>query len=194
MDRSTRASDAAPPPSDDPAGADAPGRPADTPRDMAAAAAGRPADTPPSDSETPADTAASAAAEEENTTGLTGAPDPGTDTRPTSRPPGTGRNGRRPAASRAGWPGSARSTRPWSRPASGPPPPGRGGSSRSLLAAYVVIIALSRIRVVVIPLAIALLLAALLQPLAAVLAKRGVPPALATAITLLSPASSGSGC
>ena len=36
------------------------------------------------------------------------------------------------------------------------------------------------------PLAIALLLSALLQPLAAVLAKRGVPPALATAITLLS--------
>ena len=46
--------------------------------------------------------------------------------------------------------------------------------------------ALARIRVVIIPLAIALLLAALLQPLAAVLTKRGVPPALATAITLLS--------
>ena len=55
-----------------------------------------------------------------------------------------------------------------------------------LLAAYVVLIVLARIRVVVIPLAIALLLAALLQPLAAALVKRGVPPALATAITLLS--------
>ena len=48
------------------------------------------------------------------------------------------------------------------------------------------LIVLSRMQVVVVPLAVALLLSALLQPLAAVLAKRGVPPALATAITLLS--------
>jgi predicted PurR-regulated permease PerM len=54
------------------------------------------------------------------------------------------------------------------------------------LAGYVLLTVIARVRVVIIPLAIALLLAALLQPLAAVLAKRGVRPALATAITLLS--------
>lgn len=185
MDRSTRASGAAPPPSDDPAGADAPGRPADTPRDMAAAAAGRPADTPPSDSETPADTAASAAAEEENTTGLTGAPDPGTDTVHVAA-----------ARDRAQWEEARRQQGRLARVRSidtAVVPPGVRATAAwawrilaIVLAGYVVIIALSRIRVVIIPMAIALLLAALLQPLAAVLAKRGVPPALATAITLLS--------
>ena len=53
-------------------------------------------------------------------------------------------------------------------------------------AAYVLLFVIARIQVVVVPLAIALLLSALLQPLAAVLAKRGVPPALATAITIVS--------
>jgi len=185
VDRSTRASDAAPPPSDDPAPADAPGRPADTPRDMAATADGRPADTPPSDSETPADTAASAAAEEANTTGLTGAPDPGTDTVHVAA-----------ARDRAQWEEARRQQGRLARIRSidtAVVPPGVRATAAwawrilaIVLAAYVVIIALSRIRVVIIPMAIALLLAALLQPLAAVLAKRGVPPALATAITLLS--------
>lgn len=170
MDRSTRASDAAPPPSDD----------ADRTR-----ATGRPADTPPDESETPRDTAASSAAEEVNTTGLTGAPDPGKDTAAQAA-----------ARDRAQWDEArkqqGRLARARSIDVHVVPPGMRAAAAWSwrilviLLATYVVLIAVARIRVVVIPMAIALLLAALLQPLAAVLAKRGVPPALATAITLIS--------
>ncbi|HVC74838.1 MAG TPA: AI-2E family transporter [Mycobacteriales bacterium] len=170
MDRSTRASDAAPPPSDDAA------RPGDS---------DRPADTPPSESDTPRDTAESAAAEEANTTGLTGAPDPATDSAEQAA-----------ARDRAQWEEARRQqgrlARVRSIDAAVVPPGVRAAAAWAwrilaiLLAAYVVLIAISRIRVVVIPLAIALLLAALLQPLAAALAKRGLRPALATAITLLS--------
>ena len=78
MDRSTRASDAAPPPTTTPPGAPDAARPAGRGRPRPRATARRPRDT-----------AASAAAEEEHTTGLTGAPDPAT-TAPTRRPPGTG--------------------------------------------------------------------------------------------------------
>jgi predicted PurR-regulated permease PerM len=169
VDRSTRASDAAPPPSDD----------------VATGPTGRPADTPPSDSETPRDTAESAAAEEANTTGLTGAPDPATDTAEQAA-----------ARDRAQWEEARRQqgrlARVRSIDAAVVPPGIRAAAAWAwrilaiLLAAYVVLTAMARIRVVIIPLAIALLLAALLQPLAAVLSKRGVPPALATAITLLS--------
>jgi predicted PurR-regulated permease PerM len=170
VDRSTRASDAAPPPSDDAA------RPGDSVR---------PADTPPSESEIPRDTAESAAAEEANTTGLTGAPDPATDSADQAA-----------ARDRAQWEEARRQEGRLARVRSidvAVVPPGvRAAAAWAwrilaiLLAAYVVLIAISRIRVVVIPLAIALLLAALLQPLAAALVKRGLPPALATAITLLS--------
>ena len=170
MDRSTRASDAAPPPSDDAA---------------RAGATGRPADTPPSESETPRDTAESAAAEEANTTGLTGAPDPAEDTAEQAA-----------ARDRAQWEEARRQQGRLglvrSIDAAVVPPGIRAAAAWAwrilaiLLAAYVVLTALARIRVVIIPLAIALLLAALLQPLAAVLSKRGVPPALATAITLIS--------
>jgi predicted PurR-regulated permease PerM len=148
-------------------------------------APGRPADTPPNESETPGDTAESAAAEEANTTGLVGAPDPATDTAD-----------RAAARDRADWEEARRQQgrlgRVRSIDAAVVPPGIRAAAAWSwrilaiLLAAYVVLIAIARIRVVVIPMAIALLLAALLQPLAAVLSKRGVPPALATAITLLS--------
>ncbi len=168
MDRSTRASDAAPPPGDDAAGA-------------AGAAGGG---TPPAESETPRDTAASAAAEEEHTTGLTGAPDPANDSAEQAA-----------ARDRAQWEHARRQDGRLARVRSidvAVVPPGiRAAAAWAwrilaiLLAAYVVLVALARIRVVVIPLAIALLVAALLQPLAAMLAKRGVPPALATAITLL---------
>ena len=170
MDRSTRASDAAPPPSDDAA---------------RTGATGRPADTPPSQSETPRDTAESAVAEEANTTGLTGAPDPAKDTAEQAA-----------ARDRAQWEEAraqqGRLARVRSIDAAVVPPGIRAAAAWAwrilaiLLAAYVVLTALARIRVVIIPLAIALLLAALLQPLAAVLTRRGVPPALATAITLLS--------
>jgi predicted PurR-regulated permease PerM len=181
VDRSTRASDpapppddAAPPPSDQPDGATPP-----------AGAPGPETETPPSESETPRDTAESAAAEEQNTTGLTGAPDPAADTAEAAA-----------ARDRADWEAARREQGRLARVRSidvAVVPPGiRGAAAWSwrilaiLLAAYVVLVALARVRVVVIPLAIALLLSALLQPLAAVLAKRGVPPALATALTLLS--------
>jgi putative heme transporter len=170
VDRSTRASDAAPPPSDDPA------------RTRATSQAG---ETPPSESETPRDTAESAAAEEARTTGLTGAPDPANDTAEQAA-----------ARDRAQWEEARREQGRLARvhpiDAHVVPPGMRAAAAWSwrilaiLLAVYVVFVAIARIRVVIIPLAIALLLAALLQPLAAVLAKRGVPPALATAITLLS--------
>jgi predicted PurR-regulated permease PerM len=141
----------------------------------------------PSQSQTPADTAVAAAAEEENTTGLARAPDPDQD----SAAAATARDraarnevrqqerasihGRFPSIDVAVVPAGVRAAAAWS-----------WRILAILLAVYVVVIAIARIRVVVIPLAIALLLAALLQPLAAVLAKRGVPPALATLITLLS--------
>ena len=53
------------------------------------------------------------------------------------------------------------------------------------LAAYVLIQVISRVNVVLVPVAIAILISALLQPLAASLSKRGVPPALATLIVLV---------
>ena len=170
MDRSTRASDAAPPPSDDAA---------------RTGESARPAETPPSESETPRDTAESAAAEEEHTTGLTGAPDPATD----SADQAAARDrARREEARRR----DSRLARVRSIDAAVVPPGIRAAAAWAwrivaiALAAYVVLVIIGRLRVVVIPLAIALLLSALLQPLAAVLVKRGVRPALATAITLLS--------
>jgi predicted PurR-regulated permease PerM len=185
VDRSTRASDAAPPPSDDAARA-ADARTADAPRTAdAAGTAGAAGSTPPADSETPRDTAASAAAEEGNTTGLTGAPDPAHDSAAMAA-----------ARDRAQWEQArTRNSRlPLTRSidAAVVPPGVRAAAAWAwriiaiALAAYVVLMIIGRLRVVFIPLAIALLLSALLQPLAAVLAKRGLPPALATAITLLS--------
>ena len=170
MDRSTRASDAAPPPSDDAA---------------RTGESARPAETPPSESETPRDTAESAAAEEAHTTGLTGAPDPATD----SADQAAARDrARREEARRR----DSRLARVRSIDAAVVPPGIRAAAAWAwrivaiALAAYVVLVIIGRLRVVVIPLAIALLLAALLQPLAAALAKHGLRPALATAITLLS--------
>jgi putative heme transporter len=52
-------------------------------------------------------------------------------------------------------------------------------------AAYVVLWVIARLQVVVVPLAIALLISALLQPAAAALAKRGAPPALATVVAIV---------
>jgi predicted PurR-regulated permease PerM len=174
---SSRASDnAAPPPSGDAA--------ATPPDDNATRAAGG-SSTSPADSETPRDTAASAAAEESNTTGLTGAPDPAQDSADQAA-----------ARDQAQWDEARRQDGRLARVGSidtAVVPPGIRASAAwawrivaIALAAYVVLTIISRIRVVVIPLAISLLLAALLQPLAAVLAKRGVRPALATAITMLS--------
>jgi putative heme transporter len=141
-----------------------------------------------SDSETPRDTARSAAVEEDNTTGLTGAPDPDLDA-----------SGQAAALDRAHRDESRRRTEPdgvrgrvASIDVSAVPPAVRATAAWAwrivaiALAFYVFLIVLSRLQVVIVPLAVALLLSALLQPLAAVLAKRGVPPALATAITLLS--------
>ncbi len=155
-----------------------------TTRPGPATAAGRPT-RPRARATTPRDTAESAAAEEANTTGLTGAPDPATDSAEQAA-----------ARDRAQWEEARRQqgrlARVRSIDAAVVPPGVRAAAAWAwrilaiLLAAYVVLIAISRIRVVVIPLAIALLLAALLQPLAAALAKRGLRPALATAITLLS--------
>jgi putative heme transporter len=141
-----------------------------------------------SDSETPRDTAGVAAVEEANTTGLTGAPDPGLDSseqaaaldrahrdesRERTEPDGF-RN-RVASVDVSAVPAGVRATAAWA-----------WRIVAIALAGYVVLIVISRIQVVVVPLAVALLLSALLQPLAAVLAKRGVPPALATLITLLS--------
>jgi predicted PurR-regulated permease PerM len=143
--------------------------------------------TPPAESETPRDTAASAAAEEEHTTGLAGAPDPDADTAVAAAARDRAardevRNReldsihtRFPSLDVAVVPAGVRAMAAWA-----------WRIIAILLAFYIVLIAIARIRVVVIPLTIALLLAALLQPLAAVLAKRGLRPALATAITLLS--------
>ncbi|HST66824.1 MAG TPA: AI-2E family transporter [Mycobacteriales bacterium] len=136
-----------------------------------------------SDSESPRDTARSAAAEEELTTGLTGAPDPGQD----SSDEATARDRRERDAARRRGDGRVRSI-----DTTVVPPGVRATAAWAwrivaiALAAYVILIVISRLRVVVIPLAVALLLSALLQPLAAVLAKRGLRPALATAVTLLS--------
>jgi putative heme transporter len=142
----------------------------------------------PADSETPRDTAVSAADEERHTTGLTGAPDPARDSsevaaerdraqrdvaRERSEPNGV--RGRMPSIDVAAVPPGIRATAAWA-----------WRIVAIALAFYVFLIVLSRLQVVIVPLAVALLLSALLQPLAAVLAKRGVPPALATAITLLS--------
>ncbi|HEV7653923.1 MAG TPA: AI-2E family transporter [Mycobacteriales bacterium] len=142
----------------------------------------------PGDSETARDTASSAAAEEDNTTGLTGAPDPDSDSsdeaaaqdraerddsRHRTEPDGI--RGRLASIDVSAVPPGVRATAAWA------------WRIVAIAAAfYVLLLVISRIQVVVVPLAIALLLSALLQPLAAVLAKRGVPPALATAITLLS--------
>jgi predicted PurR-regulated permease PerM len=52
-------------------------------------------------------------------------------------------------------------------------------------AAWVVLQIVARTQLVIIPVVVALLLSALLQPLAAALAKRGLPPALATAVVLV---------
>lgn len=117
-------------------------------------------------------TGPTAAAEEANTTGLTGAPDPRVDDsdRAAARD--------RATADRlddSGVPAGVRATAAWA-----------WRIVAVAAAAYVLLWLIAKLQVVVVPLAIALLLSALLQPLAAVLAKRGVPPALATAITLLS--------
>jgi hypothetical protein len=140
------------------------------------------------DSETPRDTAESAADEERHTTGLTGAPDPAHDSsevaaerdraqrdaaRERSEPGGL--RGRIPSVDVTAVPAGVRATAAWA-----------WRIVAIALAFYVFLIVLSRLQVVIVPLAVALLLSALLQPLAAVLAKRGVPPALATAITLVS--------
>lgn len=142
----------------------------------------------PVDSETARDTAVSAEVEERHTTGLTGAPDPAQDSsrmagerdhadrdavRERSEP--DGRRGRLASVDVSAVPAGVRATAAWA-----------WRIVAIALAFYVFLIVLSRLQVVIIPLAVALLLSALLQPLAAVLAKRGVPPALATAITLLS--------
>jgi predicted PurR-regulated permease PerM len=188
VDRSTRASDAAPQPSDDAVRTDdATSRPTDSAHSTdGGGGADRPdGATRPADSETPRDTAASAAAEEENTTGLTGAPDPDNDSAElaAARDRAQGEEARR----RGG-----RQARVGSIDAAVVPPGIRATAAWAwrivaiALAVYVVLTVIARIRVVIIPLAIALLLAALLQPLAAALVKRGLRPALATAITLLS--------
>jgi putative heme transporter len=145
-------------------------------------------ESPPGESETPRDTARTAAAEEHNTTGLTGAPDPDLDSsdqaaaldraerdesRQRTEPEGL--RGRLASVDVSAVPAGVRATAAWA-----------WRIVAIALAFYVVLTVISRIQVVVVPLAIALLLSALLQPLAAVLSKRGVPPALATAITLLS--------
>lgn len=131
-------------------------------------------------------TAESAAAEERNTTGLTGAPDPDRDSSEFAAERDRAvqdREGRRDA----GGPGRVRSV-----DTSAVPPGVRATAAWAwrivaiALAGYVLLLVIARIQVVVVPLVIALLLSALLQPLAAVLAKRGMRPALATAITLLS--------
>jgi predicted PurR-regulated permease PerM len=142
----------------------------------------------PGDSETPRDTAVSAADEERHTTGLTGAPDPAHD----SSQVAAGRDhAQRDAARERSEPGGLRGRMP-SVDVAAVPPGIRAAAAWAwrivaiALAFYVFLIVLSRLQVVIVPLAIALLLSAVLQPLAAVLAKRGVPPALATAITLVS--------
>lgn len=53
------------------------------------------------------------------------------------------------------------------------------------VAIYVLVQVISRVNVVLVPVAIAVLISALLQPLAAMLAKRGVPPAIATLLVLV---------
>jgi len=141
-----------------------------------------------SDSETPRDTARSAEVEEDNTTGLTGAPDPDLDgsgeaaaldrahrNQARQRTEPDGFRGRVASIDVSAVPSGVRATAAWA-----------WRFVAIALAFYVFLIVLSRLQVVIVPLAVALLLSALLQPLAAVLAKRGVPPALATAITLLS--------
>ena len=173
MSRSTRASDQA--------GAPGAGSTAERATDPAG---DRPADT----AQTPADTAASAAAEESNTTGLVGAPDPAADS--SGRAAALDRVERDEA--RAGVERDSLRGRLQSVEVSAVPPGVRATAAWAwrivaiALAVYVVLVVIARLRVVVIPLAVALLLAALFQPLAALLAKRGVRPALATAITLLS--------
>ena len=142
----------------------------------------------PANSETPRDTSRSAAQEEANTTGLTGAPDPHQDA---SEQAATRDREHRDESRERTEPGGVRG-RMASIDVSAVPPGVRATAAWAwrivaiALAFYVFLTVLSRLQVVFVPLAVALLLSALLQPLAAVLAKRGVPPALATAITLLS--------
>jgi predicted PurR-regulated permease PerM len=141
--------------------------------------------TSPGESDTPRDTAAAAAEEEANTTGLVGAPDPDEDSShaATARDRAARDDARRD---------ERRQTRSLSIDTTAVPAGVRATAAWAwrlvaiALAAYVVLVVIGRLRVVVIPLAIALLLSALLQPLAAVLAKRGLRPALATLVTLLS--------
>ena len=133
-------------------------------------------------------TAASAAAEEDNTTGLVRAPDPAADSSAEAAATDRARQDHEVRRDEAG-PGPSRF-----QPVevSAVPPGVRATAAWAWRivaiagAGYVALLIIARIRVVVIPLAIALLLSALLQPLAAVLAKRGLRPALATAVTLLS--------
>jgi putative heme transporter len=133
-------------------------------------------------------TAASAAAEEHNTTGLTGAPDPADDSseeatardhaerdRGHHRDVARGGPGRSESVDQTAVPAGVRATAAWA-----------WRIVAIAAAGYVLLQIIAEVQVVVVPLAIALLLSALLQPLAAVLAKRGMPPALATAITVLS--------
>lgn len=138
--------------------------------------------------ETARTTAVSAAAEEDNTTGLAGAPDPADDSseeataldrvardRDDRENVATGGAGRFQAVDRSAVPPGMRATAAWA-----------WRIVAVAAAGYVLLLIIARIQVVVVPLAIALLLSALLQPMAAVLAKRGLRPALATAVTLVS--------
>jgi predicted PurR-regulated permease PerM len=151
--------------------------------------------TPTGDGETARDTAASAAAEEMNTTGLAGAPDPASDSSGLARTQDRAERDVARARDRDEREGSGPEGmrgRVQSIDVSAVPPGVRAAAAWAwrivaiAAAFYAVLLTVSRLQVVVVPLAIALLLSALLQPLAAVLAKRGVPPALATAITLVS--------
>lgn len=133
-------------------------------------------------------TAVSAAAEEDNTTGLTGAPDPAEDSSDAATAMDRADRDRENRADVAS--GGAGRLQPID--VSAVPPGVRATAAWAwrivaiALAAYVLLLVIARIRVVVVPLAIALLLSALLQPMAAILSKRGLRPALATAVTLLS--------
>jgi predicted PurR-regulated permease PerM len=125
----------------------------------------------PAEDDVAAETGRTAADEQTNTTGLTGAPDPREDASDAA----AARDRATPdRLDHTGVPAGMRSTAAWA-----------WRIVAVAAAAYVILWIIARIQVVVVPVAIALLLSALLQPLAAVFAKRGVPPALATAITLL---------
>src|SRR3954468_23558015 len=118
---------------------------------------------PPGDSESPRDTARSAADEEANTTGLVGAPDPDADSSDAAAR--RDRAARDSARTRDGVRGRLQSVE-----LSAVPPSMRATAAWAwrivavAAAVYVVLIVLSRMQVVVVPLAVALLLSALLQP------------------------------